>query len=291
MFKLCLVLTFFLFLFNPAAAQKTDRETAGLLGVVKTLSSKQTNSFPGDAAKAAQTKQRDIITYDKNGNETERIIYDDYGLLIGTEIRTFTTGNNLIESVLTDPKKTLTGKRVYSFENNRLTQTVDLDGKGNTNLKQINSYDAKSRITEETYYIADKAFGKTTYKYDLKGNLAEASFFLADGTKAIAPIGPCLGTHRVTYLYNENGETTVVTAFEPDGKLKRTWKYAYNAKGNIVEDTRISPGYNKKFAYTYEYDLKGNWIKQTGIIRDMSKLSETDAYERKTIVTREITYY
>lgn len=287
MYKLCLALTIVLFLFNQADAQKTDREKAGLLGAVKTISSKLTNYASGGEG---QTKQLDIVTYDKTGNETERVIYDDYGLLVGKEIRTFDASGNLLEAVLSDPKNAVMEKGVYGYKNNNLIQIVNSDDKGNVNLKQINTYDAKSRLVEETYYVADKAVGKTIYKYDAKGNISEASFYLADGAKAIAPIGPCLGAHKVTYSYNEKDKPTVITVFEPDGKVKRSQQYTYNLKGNIIEDTRGSPVSSRKSVYTYEYDLKDNWIKQSGTAGDLSKTG-TKSPERKTLITREITYY
>jgi YD repeat-containing protein len=289
MYRTCLILLFAASLFNSANAQKkSDRETAGLLGAVKSVSSKQTSYSSVTAKEEGQTKQQDTVTYDKAGNEIERIVYDDYGFLIGKETRTFNAINNLLETILADPQGATMEKQVFSYTNNKLTQIVTSDDKGATTMRQVNTYDAKNQLTEETYYLTDKPFGKTTLKYDARGNLAEVFFNLADGTKTVAPVGPALGAHREVYTYNAKDQLTAIVSYLPDGKVQRDWKYVYNAKGSISEDLRTTPLSRKKLVYTYEYDTAGNWIKQTGILSD---LSNTKSPDRKIIVTREITYY
>ena len=165
------------------------------------------------------------------------------------------------------------------------------DGKGTAVLKQVNSYGENERLREETYYDPKKAAGKTVYQYDEKGNVSEVAFHLADGSKAVAPIGPCLGAHRVIYSYDGTGKPIKVVAYEPDGELKKSWQYSYNPKGQVAEDIRESAWSRTAFIYIYEYDSHGNWIKQIATVTDQSKLSQTGATERKTIISREIVYY
>jgi hypothetical protein len=288
-FFLALMLAFLLC--GAADAQtKTDREIAGLLGAVKTVSSRQTSYSGVEAKTEGQTRERDGVTYDKLGNEIERVVYDDYGTLIGNEIRKFSAAGNLTESILYDPQKALLEKQVFTYTGNKLTQIVTFDDKGAETLKQINTYDAKNRLTVETYYVAGKAFGKTLLKYDAAGNLSEAAFFLADETKAVAPVGPVAGAHREVYTYDAKKQVTGIVSYLPDGKQQRDLKYVYNAKGNITEDLTSSGTTRRKFVFTYEYDAGGNWIKQTGIQTDVST-STTKSPDRKTVVTREIAYY
>lgn len=277
-------------LFGAAGAQtKTDRENAGLRGAVKTISSKQSNFADANAKAAYAVLQRDVVTYDRAGNETERVIYDDYGTLVGKETRTFKAGS-LLESVASDPQNKVMEKQAFTYRGANLTQIVTFDGAGAPGLKQVNTYNPKNQLTEESYLVADQLYGKTVFKYDARGNVSETAFFLADGTKATAPIGPCLGAHRVTSAYNEKDQQTVVNAYEADGKLKHTWQYAYNAQGNISEDTRVSPLSKLKYVYTYEYDAAGNWIKQTAIQSELAATASSPP-GRKVIVTREIAYY
>jgi hypothetical protein len=114
---------------------------------------------------------------------------------------------------------------------------------------------------------------------------------LADGSKAIAPIGPCLGAHRVIYTYARAGRLETAIAFEPDGKMKQSWRYAYTSKGQVAEDTRKSDWSSTKFINVYEYDSQGNWVKQVSAVTDAYKLMEGGPTSRRTETLREIRYY
>lgn len=292
MYRLPAALTLTLLLFNPADAQKKpDREKANLIGAVRSVRSQMTDYLGGKIQEEGRTKQLDVATYDTKGNEVERTIYDDYGFLFGKEIHTHDANGNLVESVLSDPKGVIMERRVYAYDNGKLAQIVSYDGKGVARLKQINTYGENGRLREETYYDPKKSVGKTVYKYDGKGNISEVTFFLANDSKAVAPIGPCLGAHRVIYSYDEKDRPVKIVAYEPDGELKKSWQYSYNPKGQITEDIRESAWSRTAFVYTYDYDSHGNWIRQIATVNDQSKLSEMEPYERKTIILREIAYY
>jgi hypothetical protein len=290
-FRSCGALTLVLILVNLAVAQKTDRERASLLGAVHSVRS-QTEDYAGEnLQEKVRTRQLDTVTYDTNGNESERIIYDDYGFLVGKEVHTRDAKETLIESILSDPKGVVMERRAYTHDNGKLIQITTYDGKGIAVLKQVNSHDAHGRLRDETYYDPKNAVGKTVYKYDEKGNISEVAFYLASGAKAVAPIGPCLGAHKVIYSYDGKGKPNKVVAYEPNGEIKKSWSYVYNPKGQVAEDIRESVWSNTKFIYTYEYDSKGNWIKQTATVTDQSKLIDTGTNERKTVISRGITYY
>lgn len=285
-----LTITFLLFI-SANAQQKTDREKANLSGMVKTVRSERVDYLGGKLQGKGQTKKLDMVTYDRNGNEVERIIYDDYGFLVGKEVRTFDAKGSLAESVLSDEKGAVIERRVHTFDNGKLVQIITYDAKDNVFLKQVNSYDADKRLKEETYFTPKIAVGKTVYKYNEKGDVSEVAFYLADGSKAVAPIGPCLGAHKVIYVYNDNNKPSKVVAYEPDGEVKKSWQYSYNSKGLLAKDTRESAWSNLKFVYTYEYDSQGNWIKQTARAVSESKLSQIEPSERTTVISREIAYY
>lgn len=292
MHRLFTVLTLTLLLFNSVGAQKkSDREKENLLGAVRSVRSQMIDYVDGKLEEKGRTKQLDIVNYDTKGNEAERTIYDDYGFLVGKEVHTHDAHGYLIESVLSDPKGVVMGRRVYAYDNSKLTQIVGSDGKGNVGLKQVNSYGENDRLREVSYYDPKKAVGKTVYKYDGKGNISEVAFYLANDSKAVAPIGPCLGAHRVTYSYDEKGQPHKVVAYEPDGEVKKSWQYSYNPKGQIAEDIRESAWSRTTFVYTYEYDSHDNWIKQVATVNHRPKLSQMEPHEGKTVILREITYY
>ena len=290
-FRLLRALTLVLLLLNLSVAQKADREKEGLLGVVHSVRSQTVDYLDENLKEKGRTKQLDTVTYDTNGNEIERIIYDDYGFLVGKKVHTHDAKDNLIESILSDPKGVVMERRTYTRDNGKLVQIMTYDGKGSLVLKQVNSHDAHGRLRDETYYDPKNAVGKTAYKYDEKGNISEVAFYLASGSKAVAPIGPCLGAHKVIYSYDGNGKPNKVLAYEPDGEMKKGWTYTYNLKGQVAEDIRESVWSSTRFIYEYEYDSKGNWITRTAVVSVRSKLSDTEAHQRKTVTSREVTYY
>lgn len=103
----------------------------------------QTADYLDDNSKEkGRTKQLDTVTYDTNGNESERIIYDDYGFLVGKEVHTHDAKDNLTESVLSNPKGVVMERRAYAHDNSKLVQIITYDGKGRAVLKQVNSHDA-----------------------------------------------------------------------------------------------------------------------------------------------------
>lgn len=285
------VLTFTLLLANAAGAQKKlDTEKENLLGPVRSIRSQMTDYIDGKLGGKTRTKQLDIVTYDANGNEVERTIYNDYGFLVGKETHCHDANGNLIESVLADPKGVVMERRVYSYEFGKLTQIVSYGGKGNAELKQVNSFGETGQLSEETYYNPKKPAGKTVYNYDKKGNVSQVAFYLANGSKATAPIGPCLGAHRVTYSYNEKNMPAMVVAYESDGQLKKSWQYTYNHKGQIAKDRQESAWSRTTFVYSYEYDSHGNWTKRIANVNEKSKLTSRKPSEWRTIISREIVY-
>jgi hypothetical protein len=200
MYRLFAVLTLALLLFHSAGAQKKlDREKESLLGTVRSARSRMTDYLGGSLQEEGRTMQMGTVMYDAKGNEVECTIYDDYGFLIGKEVHTHDASDNLIESVLSDDKGAVMERRVYTYDKGKLTQVVSYDDKGNAVLKQVNSYGENGRLREETYYDPKRAVGKTVSDYEEKENVSEVAFYLANGSKAVAPIGPCLGAHRVTY--------------------------------------------------------------------------------------------
>jgi len=284
--------TLTLLLFYSAGAQnKSDREKANLLGPLRTVRT-QTIDYSDETLKESLgSKERDTVTYDQKGNEIERIIYDDYGFLVGKEARTYDAQGNLTESVFS--KSTgINERHVYAYENGKLIRIITYDPKDKVELTQVNSYGKDGLLFEEKYSVGTKALGKTIYKHDQKGNLSGVSFYLGNGAKAIASIGPCLGAHRVTYSYDKQDRLIKVVAYEPNGELKSSWKYSYDAKGQITEDIRETLWSKQTFAYEYEYDSRGNWTRKIVTKHYESKIAmDMENSTATSVISREMSYY
>ncbi len=208
------------------------------------------------------------MTYDSKGNEIERVMISDFGELMGKDVRTFNPDSSLREATIT-AKGSVQRVDKYLYEAGQLSQILVYDSKGILRQKISKIYDQVGRVTEETYSDADTTRAKTVFRYDEIGNLVETAFFLIDGQKAVAPIGPCFGAHRITYKYDSNRRVIASTAFEPEGDEKKAWTYSYDERGNYSLYTIKSRSSVTRITYTHEYDSRGNWTKRTTV-------SETD---------------
>jgi hypothetical protein len=290
--RLFAVLTLPLLLFALAAAQKgPDRDEEGLLGAVRSVRSQMTEYGAGEPHGRGRSRAMDSVTYDAKGNEVERTIYDDYGYLVGKEVRTHGADGNPIESVMSDPEGAVMERQVYAYSDGKLARIVHYDGQGDVGLSEVSSYGDEGRLREVTYYEGKEAVGKTGYGYDGKGRVAETAFYLKDGSRAVAPIGPCLGAHRMTFAYDDKDRPARVLAYDPDGNLVKTQLYSYNGRGQIAEDLREDAWSHTAFIYAYEYDSRGNWIKQISTVTDRPKAGRAMTGERKIIISRELVYY
>jgi len=280
----------FVFCVSAGAQKQSDAEKEKLIGPVKSVRSQMMKFSSVEATEPGITKQMDVVVYDTKGNEIERTIYDDYGFLVGRQVQTYDVKRNSMESVLSDEKGSLMGRRVYVYAGPSITHVTSYDAKGSPGMRQVNLYGADGNLLEETYFIANKRAAKTVYKYE-RGNLSEIAFHLADGSKADATIGPCLGAHRLTYAYDDQARPVKVIAYETDGKFKKSWQYTYDAKGQMREDTRESEWSRINFVYAYEYDSHGNWTKQTATVTTDRKGFDPGTDKSKTVITREIVYH
>src|SRR5688500_11236264 len=90
------VLSFLFLLTIPCVGisqTKSDREAANLIGTVKTVSERLARY--GES----ETEPRDTVTYDRMGNEIERVMISDFGEPIGRQTRLFDTSGFLEKTV------------------------------------------------------------------------------------------------------------------------------------------------------------------------------------------------
>jgi hypothetical protein len=225
-----------LLLAAPASAQNVpDTTDENLVGLVRSVEAQTAHYEEGEEEGKGSVRQLDIVAYDTKGNEVGRTIYDDYGYLAGNEVVTRDTDGHRTGSVLTDPKGKVLERKAYLYAGGRLAEVVERDGKGKVVVRQVSTYAPDGRVREITYHDGARAVGKTVYRYDAQGRGSEEAYYLADGSEAIAPIGPCLGAHRKTYAYDEKGRPARVAAYELGERPKNVWQYSYNPRGTWRE--------------------------------------------------------
>jgi hypothetical protein len=281
------------------SAQKTksDLEAAKLLGPVMSVRSVSTD-YAGEKTTGPGIMQRggDFITYDSAGRETERKPVSDFGEAMGSILRKHDEAGRLIESQWMDPKGNLQRKDVYEYADQRLVQELSYDRTSKLIEKTVKTYTPDGMLDYESYYDPITAAAKTIFKYDDSRRPIEVAFFLTNGAKAVAPVGPCLGAHRVVYEYHPKGRVSKQSFFATDGTRKKAHRWAYDVKGNVTQYEIESDSSTTKFVYRYEFDSFGNWTKSiatsTGLQKGPTVFGKPDTpYIRTTVTKREIVYY
>ena len=300
MYKMTIFAVFLLTLsaYTTAQVKQTDSEKANLIGPVRSVTSTSAD-FTGDRieGKGYSIKPPETVSYDQAGNEVEDEMVSDFGEQMGKTVKKFDADHRLLESVWVDPKGKVLRKDVFAYVDGRLIEINAFDDNNVLREKTIRVYDGKAHLIEEAYYDSAKPVAKTVYSYDLKGaQPVEIAFFLADGRKATAPVGPCLGAHRITATYDEKERVLSQDVFEDTGALKKGYRWTYDSKSNVATYVSKSPSSTVMFVYSYEYDEEGNWIKQ--IATRTSKENGLDVfgkpatpYVRTTVTTRKIVYF
>ena len=156
------VLTFpFLLIGLTAAHEKSSREEEDLLGPVRSVSSQMTHRLMGlDTAGSesdGRPQQQDLVVYDTQGNDVERIAHDDHGFPVGRQLNKRDPNGHLLETILSDPKGALVGRYVHVHADGKVAETVHYDRKGKIFLREINSYDEQARLSEVAYRAGGKS--------------------------------------------------------------------------------------------------------------------------------------
>ena len=216
-------------LFWPSAANaqgRADREQAGLIGPVKSVEAYLID-FGMNDGKTIQGARRlwHSVTYNLDGNITERISYDHLGRISGKFIHTFDlkgrcTGYEEYSSAV---DKTLTAPRKHIY-------TLDENG---------------SRIEYKVIGSDGAPDSRFTYKYDAKGNEIEYRYYFHTGL---------LGGITAS-TYDERGNQTSQIAYGRDGSIQ--WKVSsiFDGEGNRIERLQYE-GDRLRYKITCRYDEK-----------------------------------
>ncbi len=306
--KLIVALTInFLFLLPIYAQKKTDREEAGLIGLVKTIrveSSFFINLF--GEFKETNTNRESFTSYDRNGNITAQSIFKGYDELVIAN-RTLTKMDDLVTkgvySYDSDGKLTAivwvnsagvpVGKDVYG-DSGRLATRLHYSSDGVMRKEQTYAYDPSgNQISEADCNFRGSRLiecnGKTLFSYDEAGNIKERAFYNEDGSKALHPL---LGAHRVSLLYHPNGKLAAQLLYDRRGSVIRRNEFLYNSQGNMAEQAIYRKKDDRKptrYSYTYELDSFGNWVKK--ITSKVLTQKNKTVTEPDSVTYRFLSYY
>jgi hypothetical protein len=230
------------------------------------------------------------VTYDEAGNYREREVIDDFGFPVGKETFEY-INQRLTRAQLIDPNGALLERREFSYGAASQYQAVTIVDRSGSAYREQHKRGVGERIEAIRYVADEEEVGTTIFTYRSDPQKPdEVAFFVPDGRPATAPVGPCLGAHRVVYRYVE-GRVSQRELFEEDGSLKRRSSFKYDSHGNVTEETRTEGPMESFLLYDYRYDDRGNWIwREETINYDTGRKSEPSSPLLR-VTTRTITYF
>ncbi len=222
--NLIIVFTLILPLLVIAQNRKTDRETDGLKGSVKSILTERADLKEKSGKLVESTrKPEEAITYDTAGN---RLTWKTYDYLTGT----------LFDSVI---YSRIDGDKVALYEN------IDSPNKitAGSPTKNKNSSTRDSRYTN-----------KFKYKYDDKGNVSEEAWHQNDGSLWMRYVYKFNGNQIEELVYAADGSLNQKYVSILDEKGNEVEMHFYDVKSDKIEG---------KETYKYlEFDAEGNWTKR-----------------------------
>ena len=153
----------------------------------------------------------------------------------------------------------LGGKTIYLYDSQgRLEKELSFTPEGEYTGYEVYLYDSKNRLTGTTIYnAAGKETGKRTYTYfpEKREVLATWNFYYEG--RIPPPMKNLLS-------YNEKGQWTKRTEFDPNGNPDAVITFDYDQNGNSNKASKCCK-YTYAHSYTYKFDNHGNWIEQQNI--------------------------
>jgi hypothetical protein len=250
---------------QPAAGQtRADRQSEQLVGPVRVVTgtvstARQDGSRLVDDG--AKPQPIDTVRFDTAGRITTRDIIDTYGFDVGRETYRY-EGARLAESILRDRKGAVLERRSYTYGMGVEPWAMTVVGADEKGYVARYARATDGRIERITYLVDGAEMGHTAFTYGDGPDPTAVAFFLPTGAKAVAPVGPCLGAHRIASRY-AGGKVMEQTLFEADGAEKQRSVYTYDAAGHVASETRSEPFGERRITHVYAYDRRGSWITRT----------------------------
>jgi len=271
-------------------ANGTDREEAGLHGMVKSVIAQEaglSQSFgtwvegPRHTVSAAY--------YDTSGWKTEDQEFSDGGVLVTKRLYTYKAEGTLHEMTDYSASGRLTGVLRHEYDAaGRALGSTRYSASGEIESKSTDHLDATGRTVAVDFYGPDGVLSNhMTYAYDSTGHEVENCMYKGSGVLSL----------RFTYEYDVSGTKTRVTlcTYNDDGALGITTTTTYDKNGND-EYTTFMFSYplslvatDSRSRYEYVLDTQGNWTKKTES-EEVAKFGQT-YWEPKKVTHRTILYY
>ncbi len=251
--KISVIIFSMIFIFSGCSndATKNDWKDENLKGQVKSFTELSYEII--EEKKQENHYKKEVKNFDQDGKTIDELLYNFEG-----------AGNHFI------PK--------YNEKNEKTAMYCYVENSDKLIYRWVYSYNEKGLKTkDEIYDSSNKLTLERFFKYDEKGNKIERTQKYA--------YNPDTTISKRTFEYNDSGQNTRITTYDPFGKtVKSHYDFAYDKKGNKIEENILNPDgkITSKWIYKYEFDKQGNWIKKTEFAEGLYP---------KTIIQRKYEYY
>ena len=185
--------------------------------------------------------------YDENGNEIQRIIYNDEGDITSQMDCTYDDYGVLVKYTLHDSDGIL--EDIYDEDGNVVKET-SYGNDGNLEYWGEANYNSAGDVTKSVVYYSDGSIRRVEeHTYDSKGNLTKV--YVHDEEQEIDD------WTEMTYVYDENDNETEVITYDSSGEIQRTEK-SYNSDGNLINSISYDSQGIISIWHEYDYDANGN---------------------------------
>lgn len=272
--------------------QAADARADGLTGRVHTVTGERYMARRIDGRVTEEGRHRPIAgsAYDRSGRLEQRELVDDFGAPAGHEAFIYEDGR-LLEAVVRDAGGVIVERRRPHYATGgAVDQLSVLDGAGDGYIEKYVRGES-GRLNAIVYLVGAEEMGRSLFTYGTGPEPSEVAFVSADGEAATAPLGPCLGAHRVVMTYNE-GRVAERALYRTDGSLKQRTVFGYDPAGNVASELRSTAHDMDRLTHTYELDAAGNWTRRVSAMEYDVKAGEPPrANALLSITLRTLTYY
>jgi hypothetical protein len=181
------------------------------------------------------------ITYDAKGCKLTETGFDG----VSNYVNYFRyEGGKLVEIKYTTDNL-VTEKRAFKYDGAN-TEISILNADNQAIAKEVNIYDSKKNLIEESRFANQDVTQKKQYQYDVKGQVVEETKHRYGNF-----------SYKKKYYYDGAGNLLKVEDIKADGKAEVTNSYDYDAKGNILEEKWRKENSTDDSYKKYVYNDKG----------------------------------
>ena len=244
------------------------KEKEDLIGPVRSMVMQRTDYYTDEKNKRKETPlmQARVLSFDPQGNMTEKNDYDGQGKLLSKTTFSYDqTGKLSKESYYPAPMQEVLYETTYVYDENGILREKVTKYSNNTVAKVIMTYNKQGNMVESQYYN-DVLFRKGIFIFDQDGNIIKKTWYNRRGAFEAKEIYTFdkKGNKLSESYYNSKGicYNKSIFKYNDDGKIAEKDSYGLKGKLSSKELFIYKEGALAK-KYYYFYDVTGSLLSKS----------------------------